>query len=407
MTTDSADPVSVLAPLGTAIRRLTEGGAGHDQLLYFTSSSLLADDRQLVVISERDGHPNLLLRDLAHGTERQLTHNTDGVLKSYVYFNGQAYRGFGKASVSLHAASGTVYYIQGREIRYVDADGRARTLAEYPAGQMTAFTHVSSDGTRLCVPTVDARALDDLRPLGMPRPDYDIDERVRREHLSSWLRVYDTRTGAEVCCERVPEAWITHVQFSPRDRDLILYNHEWPSDCGIRRVWLWDGRSHRRLRDEGPGRGRADWTCHEMWERDGAAILYHGNYQDGRNYVGRVRADGSERVEIPLPAPWRRYGHFTEGPPGLLVTDGCFETEGDDAVAIRGHTPGGAWISVLHVDWVRGLIRWQPLCRHGSSWKSQDEHPHPIFNHAGNAILFVSDRDGARGVYAVPVPTRL
>jgi oligogalacturonide lyase len=232
----SADAIHIRPALNLSPRRITAGGAGHDQLLYFTSSSLLADDRRLVVISERTGHPNLFLRDLASGVERQLTHNTNGALKSYVYFNGNPYRGFGKASVSLHAASGTVYYIQGREIRCVDADGRARTLAEYPAGQMTAFTHVSADGSRLCVPTVDARALDDERPLGMPRPDYDIDERVRREHLNSWLRVYDTATGAELRCERVPEAWITHVQFSPRDREQILYNHEWPSDCGIRRI---------------------------------------------------------------------------------------------------------------------------------------------------------------------------
>ena len=269
---------------------------------------------------------------------------------------------------------------------------------------MTAFTHVSADGTRLCVPTVDARALDDERILGMPRPDFDIDERVRREHLSSWLRVYDTGTGDEVSCERVQDAWITHVQFSPVNRDHLLYNHEWPSDCGIRRIWLWDGQNHRRLRDEGPGRSRADWTCHEMWERDGSGIIYHGNYPDGRNYLGRVRPDGTGRVEIPLPGAWRRYGHFTEGPPGLLVTDGCFATGEDHAATIRGHTPGGAWISVLRVDWARGSVRWQPLCRHGSSWRSQDEHPHPIFNHAGDAILFVSDQSGKRAVYEVPVP---
>lgn len=396
--------VEILPPLDSRVRQLTAAGSGHDQLLYFTSSSLAADDRRLVVISDRSGHPNLVVRDLATGTDRPLTHNTEGALKSYVYFNGNPYRGFGKASVSLHAASGTVYYLQGREIRRLDADGRERTLAEYPAGQMTAFTHVAADGTRLCVPTVDARALDDERPLGMPRPNFDIDARVRREHLSSWLRIYDTTTGAELRGERVPDAWITHVQFSPRDRDQILYNHEWPSDCGIRRIWLWDGRAHHRLRDEGAGRSRADWTCHEMWERDGSAIIYHGNYTDGRNYLGRVRPDGSGRVEIPLPKSWRRYGHFTEGPPGLLVTDGCFETSGDHAASIQGHTPGGEWISVLRVDWVRGRIRWQPLCRHGSSWKSQDEHPHAIFNHAGDAILFVSDRSGTRSVNEVSVP---
>src|ERR1051325_6339825 len=90
------------------------------------------------------------------------------------------------------------------------------------------------------------------------KPAYDIDERVRREGLSSWLRLYDTATGALLRCERVPQAWITHVQFSPVHADWILYNHEWPSDCGVRRLWLWDGTRHRRLRDIGPGRRRDD-----------------------------------------------------------------------------------------------------------------------------------------------------
>src|SRR5690606_15347999 len=104
--------------------------------------------------------------------------------------------------------------------------GNQRIVAEYPDGQMTAFTHVSADGQRLCVPTVDARALEgDERIDG--RPAWNIDQRVREENLSSWLRVYDTRTGAVLLEERVPQAWITHVQFSPVDPEVILYNHEW------------------------------------------------------------------------------------------------------------------------------------------------------------------------------------
>lgn len=102
---------------------------------------------------------------------------------------------------------------------------------------MTAFTHISADGTRLCIPTTDAHALDGDSILS-GKPNYDIDKRVRDERLSSYLRVFDTRTGKEILCERVPQTWITHVQFSPIDNQLILYNNEWPSDCGIRRIWL-------------------------------------------------------------------------------------------------------------------------------------------------------------------------
>ncbi len=377
-------------------RCVTGSPQANDQLLYFTSTSLLADDCRLVFISDRTGHPNIFLRDMKTGEERQLTSNKEGRLKSYVYFNGQPYHGFGLASVSVDPDRGVVYFIQGRRICAVDTLGRQRVLAEYPEGQMTAFTHISADGTRLCVPTTDARALDGDTLL-KGKPPFDIDARVQAENLSSYLRVYDTATGKEVRCERVPRAWITHVQFSPRDRNLILYNHEWPADCGIRRMWLWDGERHIRLRTEGEGRKHTDWTCHEMWERDGSAIIYHGGYKNGPSYIGRVKPDGSDLVEIALPAEWKRYGHFTVGQPGWLVTDGCYE-QADDP---RG---GGAWISLLHVDWVAKSYDWQPLCRHGSSWKSQDSHPHPIFNHAAHAIYFTSDKTGKRGVYRVDVP---
>ena len=381
---------SVKTPL-----RVTNFPEANEQLLYFTSSSLLSDDRQLIFLSDRTGCPNIFWRDMESGEERQLTSNTAGSLKSYVYFDGLPYEGLGKASISIHPATGTVYFIQGRQIRAVDIHGRERVIAEYPGDQMTAFTHISADGSRLCVPTTDARALDGNELLA-GRPEYDIDARVQEEHLSSYLHIYDTATGAEIACERVPDAWITHVQFSPLDANLVLYNHEWPAtNLGTRRIWLWDGKEHRKLRTEGD----QDWTCHEMWDRDGLTILYHGTYAGGAAYVGRVRPDGTGRVEIALPEGWNRYGHFTEGGPGLLVSDGYYQQPDD------GKPPGwgGSWISVLQVDWDAHRIDWQPLCKSGSSWDSQDAHPHPIFNHAADAVYFTSDREGKRAVYKVGI----
>ena len=221
----TAQFVSVDASHETSPVSVTGPNTGNNQLLYFTSSSLTADDRHLVFISDRTGNPNLVTRDLATGMERQLTTNTEGVLKSYVYFDGHPYRGFGKGSVSLDSKNGLVYFIQGWEIRSVTLDGRQRVLAVLPKNQMTAFTHVSADGTRLCVPTTDARALDGDKIL-KGKPDYDIDARVQREHLVSYLHVYDTVSGKEIASEPVTNAWITHVQFSPINNRLILYNHQ-------------------------------------------------------------------------------------------------------------------------------------------------------------------------------------
>lgn len=381
--------------------RVTTMKEANEQLLYFTSTSLLQDDRHLIFLSDRSGNPNIFIRDLKTGEERQLSANNEGFLKSYVYFDGIPYKGLGKASVSVDPVKGLVYYLQGRNIMVVDTAGYQRVLTQYPAGQMTAFTHVSADGLRLCVPTTDARALDGDNIL-TGKPKYNIDQRVRDEKLSSYLRVFDTRTGKEILCERVPEAWITHVQFSPIDNQLILYNHEWPSDCGIRRIWLWDGKTHHRMRHEGDGRKRGDWTCHEMWQRDGKAIIYHGEYENGPAYIGRVFPDGSGRVEIPLPTGWKRYGHFTEGATDLIVTDGYYSQPDDKQIP---NAPGsGLWICLLKTNWEQRQIQWIPLCRNGSSWRSQDEHPHPIFNHASTSVYFTSDMGGKRTVYQATVP---
>lgn len=62
-------------------------------------ANLLADDRHLVVISDRTGHPNLFCVDMETGRETRLTFNDEGFLKSYVYSDGQPYKGFGRASV--------------------------------------------------------------------------------------------------------------------------------------------------------------------------------------------------------------------------------------------------------------------------------------------------------------------
>lgn len=376
--------------------RVTQNPGANEQLLYFTSSSVTSDDERIFFLSDRAGPPNVFVRHLASGREQQLTDNREGWLKSYVYFDGTPYAGLGKASLSLHAPSGTLYYIQGREICRVDPDGQRTVLAQYPEGQMTAFTHVSSDNRLLCVPTTDARALDDQTRFP-GKPPYNIDERVRNEGLSSYLRVFDTRTGREVLCEKLAHCWITHVQFSPVDNNLILYNHEWASDCGIRRMWLFDGRRHLRLRPEGPGTSRRDWACHEMWERDGSAIIYHGGFAQGPNFIGRVRPDGSGRTEIPLPFNGNRYGHFTVGIPGVLVSDGYYESKGDPE-----HW-AGQWICRVDVDWAKGQCQWTPLCRSGSSWDSQDAHPHPIIDHASRYVYFTSDADGRRAVYRVPL----
>ena len=384
------------------------------QMLYFTCSSLIEDDSYLFEISDRGGHPNVWVRNLNSSTVCQLSDNRASYQKSYVYFDGEPSKGLAKASVALDSAHGIVYYIQDNVVYQADRNGIRKTLSKIENGEMTAFCHVSSDGLRICVPTVDGRALDfDPQTEGTgldKRPAYNIDERIQKEHLCSYLNVFSTETGVLLFRQRIPNAWITHVQFCPTNNNLIMFNNEWPyRDCGIRRIWLSDGERFWQVRKEGGGRSRKDWVCHEMWTSDGSAIIYHGAYQNGPAFVGRIRLSDGLCQEIPLPNEYNAYGHFNISKRGTLVCDGYFKMPHDKETVRENSTDNGPdphkkiakYICQIQADWEKKTLSWIPLCKHETDWLGQDSHPHPIFDHAGRYIYFSSRREKTIGIYRI------
>ncbi len=383
------------------------------QMLYFTCSSLSQDDKRIYLVSDRNGSPNVVVCDLETGEERILTQNKSGYLKSYVYFDGGFNDGLGKASISLDCGNDIIYFIQDDKICKVNLQGEITVLNHVPDGRMTAFTHVSADGKLLCVPMTDGRCLDydpDTEGSGLDkRPIYNIDGRVQDEKLSSYLCVYDTATGALLYEKEVPLCWITHVQFNPANSEEIMYNHEWPvTDCGIRRIWLYNHATDtiRQVRTEGkmPGaypRKKEDWVCHEMWSDDGRYIIYHGGYDNGPAFVGRVDTADFSYVESALPDDYNAYGHFLMAHNGDLVCDGYFKFPEDIKPVRENSTDNGPdphkkdaeYISQVIPDWQKGTLKWIPLCKHETDWLGQDSHPHPIYNHRGDKIYF-SARSG-------------
>jgi len=383
------------------MKRMTSGKY-NDMVLYFTSNSILAGDDRVVFIRSIDGCQNLFLLDMNTGEEKQITYFSETAPMN-VSINGFRLNDFNciiSGCVAFCTKTNLLFFLKGRSIYRYDLKGNGRILAVLPYGTATGQTHVSEDGKKFIVSTVDDRAFD----------NYDgtnndiIDDNVQRLGLCSQLRVFDTETGEELLVETITKAWVTHVQFSPLDNNIILYNHEWPGDCGIRRMWLFDGKNHIRLRSEGDGRHRDDWTCHEMWERSTGNLIYHGTYKNGISYIGRIKfANSTDRenlqeytiTEIPFPKEYTKYGHFTVSNTDLLVTDGYYQEDGE---ADSGR---GEWICVLKPDWEKKTIEWIPLCKHGSNWDCQASHPHPVFNHAANAIYFTSNKEGVRAVYKV------
>lgn len=395
------------------------------QLLYFTCSSLDKNDRYLYMLSDRNGHPNVIVKDLRTGEENILTNNQNGILKSYVYFSDDPHLGLSKASVSLDCLNNAVYFIQDNQICRTDLSGKVTVLNTIPNDRVTAFTHVSADGRLLCVPMTDGRCLDyDPKTEGSGldlRPIYNIDQRIQEENLNSYLCVYETETGHQLYEKRIPKCWITHVQFNPKNPDQIMYNNEWTSfDCGIRRMWLYDRKndSYRQLRTEGNDtlgntrgydRSRNDWICHEMWCDDGNAVIYHGGYANGPALVGRYELTSDKYWEIALPDEYDAYGHFTMDHAGNLCCDGYYRYPGEVKRVFDNSTDNGPdphkkdaeYICKVIPDWNTGTLNWVPLCKHESDWLGQDAHPHPIYSHSGDRIFFNSRSGKTVNVYCV------
>jgi hypothetical protein len=126
-------------------------------------------------------------------------------------------------------------------------------------------------------------------------------------------------------------------------------------------------------------------------------VIYHGAFRgrnDDAHFIGVIGLDGSCR-EYVLRVNFAAYGHYTTGLNwDELITDGGY------CPAERERN--GRFLSLVRLT--EAGPEWTLLCEHGSSWTSQDSHPHPIFNHAGDAIFFTSDHDGKRSVYRIDVP---
>jgi oligogalacturonide lyase len=322
----------------------------------------------------------------------RLTDNRDGVQLTYEYMGGVPATGFAKPSATYCPAADRLLYVVGREVRLLDLGSRDEAVLHViPAGESPGYTHLSHDGRYACVPLVPTVALstDPATYFAKTRDAF------RERNLESRVLVLDARTG-ELADSFGVRAWVTHVQFDPRDGARILYNHEggWPPGTVDQRIWLRrDGRAVK-VRDEAPDHARGVFTTHENWTAQGR-VAYHGSLvRDGRRegFVGLADPDAGTYSECYFPVRERDefQPHFVAAARGdLLVADGGIE-DGS--------------IGLVDCNWEAGSLSWRPLCLHGSSWTNQDVHPHPIFSPDDTKVLFTSDahnRPGHGHVYLV------
>lgn len=65
--------------------------------------------------------------------------------------------------------------------------------------------------------------------------------------------------------------------------------------------------------------------------------------------------------------------------------------DGNAHADARVEDAGGRWITLIDFDRSTRRPAWRPILHHGSTWLSQDAHPHPSFDHAGRSVTFTTD----------------
>lgn len=383
-----------------------------DQHLYFTTPSVTADNKYLILISDRTGSPNLFFIDRASGKIKQISYANE-LLRSYVYPQGKV-SGFSKVSPVLDADRSMVYWIQDSSVWCYDLSlhQSPTEIATLPDEWWTAYTCLSPDGRYLCVPCTDPRAFssEDLTQHHQLR---NVPNRMINKSLVTRLYVIDIETGDKKILTEIP-FWVTHVQYEPSGTGKILFNSEGSVGSGGNRNFPYWGRlwgvdaqgNWQRLFAQKQG----ERINHENWISDGSGILFHGvealaKRKIIRNILFRILRKAGL---VSINKIQETYSHYIEARTwdSHLLWRHSIDVPVNHAISAEKNS--------FVYDNRHGHITYcerktnnqldtKVLCWHGSTMSHQDSHPHPTPTPSKKSVIFSSDARGSVNVYEVDI----
>lgn len=205
------------------------------------------------------------------------------------------------------------------------------------------------------------------------------------------LFTIDLKTGAlkKLHGER---AWLNHVQFSPTDPDLLMYDHEGPWHL-VDRIWTINVKTrenrlmhHRTMPMEIAG--------HEFFSRDGKTIWYDLQEPRGETFfLAGVNVETLEKTIYKLNRDeWSI--HFNISP-----DQSCFAGDGGDSTQVARATDG-RWI-YLFTPSGDSLVSKKLVNMQHHGYRPLEPNVH--FSPDGKWLIFRSDMDGIGHVYAVEI----
>jgi len=360
---------------GVMVTRLTDG-VGNSIHPYFTQTLVSEDSKILLIESTRSGRWQLFSLELDTGLMVQLTDD----------FNIFPHKS------CLDPKKLIAYYWDGRILKSVDLQTlKTEEIYVAPSGFHTGILSLSGDGKYLAF--VYSEDLE--MSTGTGAQYSQMLEHLYRRPTSVIMRV-DLK-GERIEAVWGEREWISHVNISPVDPDIILFCHEGPWHL-VQRMWIVRADTHE-IYPILQQKRYLERAGHEYFTRSGKVVTQYSVRETSGStewtfFDVIMDTDGTilGKYRYPGPSPTHIQTNPTED---LFVGDGAFPTpefkDGRDYIGL-----------IRHRD---DMCEVRPLCHHGSSWLTQESHPHPIFTPDGKNVIFTSDREGVCNVYMAPVIT--
>lgn len=358
-----SDPVT-----GVKVKQLTDY-KGHSHHIYFTNSGWYHGGRKLLIASDRENETNLFSIDLETGELVQLTEQKPDEPE------------IEPLSTSLNPLRPEAYFWRGRKLVALDLETLGeRTIYEAPEGFWGSITNCTADGRFVCTCINEDKhkrlVLDYFYGAG------GFDAYWQERPLSRILKIATDGSGAEVVWEE--RYWLSHVNTSPTQPDLLTFCHEGPWHKVDQRIWGLE-LSTEKVWAIRPRRNPDERVGHEYWLSDGLTIGYHGHDDQGRPFIGFIRHDNSNCWEANISGD---SVHFHSNDGNLIVGDG---TSRYPYLLL--------WRRVGEV--VEGP---RILARRRCSFHVQRLHAHARFSPDGRYVLFTADPMGYGNVFLVELP---
>jgi len=358
---------------GVEVTKLTDD-VGNTIHPYFTQNLMTPDSEVILLTSDRTGWWQLYRLNIPDGELVQLTE--DGNVFPHC--------------PCLDGKHGVAYYWDGRFLKAVDIESfEIRIVYSIPPGFKPSILSITPDGRYLAFAYTEDVPLSTLRGR-----EYS----AFLEHM--YLRPRSVVVRIDLEKEEVlpvwgETEWITHVNISPVDPNIILFCHEGPWHL-VQRMWIARADTHE-VWPLVPQKRYVERVGHEFFTNDGVVVAQYGrrstpSSNDWTYYDLFVRPDGSGL---------RMYRYPSKPPAHIKVNSKASLAVGDRGYATPDFKEGGAFISLIKYN-RGGTVDLKLLCRHDTSWLTQRSHPHPIFTPDDEYVIFTSDRGGRCNVYMAP-----